>query len=291
MRGHRILLATLLSLLALGLPHGAAEKPILVSSYIAGPIPLDVSAPAWGRAKAAEISLLAQVIAKPFNFVPSITRLAVKSLHNGSVIAFLVTWEDATKDVTMYTDKFRDAVAVQIPVAGATDITMGKPGGRVLILHWKADWQEDIDKTFQDVAHLYPNAWSDWYPFAVGEPPYDINAWTNPEARRYMTGWVLGNPRSQPEKRTSVEEQIAEGFGSLTTSERQGAVGRGVHGNGEWQVVIVRPFTTGDPNDPSWGPGTEVPVAFAAWDGGKGEIGSKKSFSDWVTVKVAPIGR
>jgi DMSO reductase family type II enzyme heme b subunit len=106
-----------------------------------------------------------------------------------------------------------------------------------------------------------------------------------------MTGWVLGNPRSQPEKRTAVEEQSAEGFGTLTTKERQSAMGKGVYGGGEWRVVIVRPFTTGDPDDPTWGPGREIFVAFAAWDGGKGEIGSKKSFSDWVTVKVAPTGR
>jgi len=291
MRAHRILLATLLSTLALGFPLSEAQKASLISSYAAGAIPLDASAPAWATAKPVEIPLLAQVIAKPFNFAPSITRITVRSLHNGSAIAFLITWKDATKDVTMYTDKFRDAVAAMIPAAGPTDITMGKPTGRVLILHWKADWQEDIDKGFQDVARLYPNAWTDWYPFVPGEPPYDMTAWSNPEARRYMTGWVLGNPRSQPEKRSAVEEQIAEGFGTLTTNERQSAVGKGVYGGGDWRVVIVRPFTTGDPNDPKWGPGKDVSVAFAAWDGGKGEIGSKKSFSDWVTVKVAPIGR
>lgn len=291
MRACRIFLAILLSALALAPSQSEAQKQTLISGYVKGAIPLDPSAPLWAKAASAKIPLLAQVIAKPFHFTPSITGLQIKSLHNGAGIAFLITWKDATKDVTMYTDKFRDAVAVQVPVAGQTDITMGKPGGRVLILHWKADWQEDIDKTFQDVAQLYPNAWTDWYPFVAGEPPYDITAWTNPEAQRYMTGWVVGNPRSQPQKRVAVEEQIAEGFGSLTTSPRQSAGGKGVYMSGEWKVVIARPFVTGDPNDPAWGPGKEIRVAFAAWDGGKGEIGSKKSFSDWVAVKVAPVGR
>ena len=237
------------------------------------------------------VPLLAQVIAKPFNFSPSVTELRVRSLHNGGWIAFHITWKDETRNAVMYTDTFRDAVALMVPVGKSAPITMGAPKERVLVLHWKADWQEDIDKTFQEIAQLYPNAWQDWYPFAVGEPPYDITAWTNPEARRYLTGWVVGNPRSQPYKRAAVEEQVAEGFSTLTTSERQSAVGKGVHAKGEWRVVIARPFVTGDPNDPRWAPGQNVSVAFAAWDGARGEIGSRKAFSDWVIVRVAPLGR
>jgi DMSO reductase family type II enzyme heme b subunit len=118
-----------------------------------------------------------------------------------------------------------------------------------------------------------------------------MTAWTNPESRRYLTGWVLGNPRSEPIKRTSVEEQIAEGFGTLTTSERQSAAGKGVYGNGEWSVVIARPLVTGDPNDPAWGPGKTSSVSFAVWDGAKGEIGSRKGISAWVPLRVAPAGR
>lgn len=290
MRAYRILLAILLGVVALGPSPSEAQRQTLVSEYVKEAIPLDPSAPLWEKAAPVKVPLLAQAIAKPFNLMPSITGLEVKSLHNGAGIAFLITWKDGTKDVRMYTDKFRDAVAVQFPVAGPTDITMGKPGGRVLIVHWKADWQEDIDKGFQDVSQLYPHAWLDWYPFVAGEPPYDMTAWTNPEAQRYMTGWVVGNPRSQPQKRLSVEEQIAEGFSTLTTSSRQNASGKGVYANGEWRVVISRPFVSGDPNDPTWGPGVETQVSFAAWDGGRGEIGSRKSFSDWVTLKVAPIG-
>lgn len=275
----------LLALLVTASPTMAAEKG-LVARYVAGPIPLDPQAAAWGKLKAVEVRLLPQAIAKPIDITPAIEALSVRALHNGRAIAFRIAWKDATKDAVMYTDTFRDAVAIQIPVAGPTDITMGKPGGRVLILHWKADWQEDIDKTFQDVAQLYPNFWIDWYPFVAGEPPYEMTQWTNPEARRYLTGWVLGNPRSQPFKRVSVEEQIAEGFGTLTTNAGQYGVGKGVWANGQWQVVIARPFAPGDPSDPNWGPGKQTQVAFAAWDGSKGEIGSRKHISNWVPLRI-----
>jgi len=268
-----------------------AQQKGLTVPFVKTVIPVDPGWTGWKTAPALEVLLGPQVIAQPWALTPSITRLTMKAVHNGTWIAFRLSWKDATKNAVMYTDTFRDAVAIMVPVAKEADITMGAAGKRVLILHWKADWQEDIDKTFQDVAQLYPNAWADWYPFAPGEPPYDITAWTNPEARRYLTGWVVGNPRSQPAKRTAVEEQIAEGFGTLTTSERQSAAGKGVYADGEWSVVIARPFITGDPNDPSWAPGQTVPVSFAVWDGAKGEIGSRKGISTWVPFRLARSGR
>jgi hypothetical protein len=291
MRAQRLFLILLALSLALGPSIADAQQKSLTVRFAKDTIPVDPEWSGWKAAPAVAVTLGPQAIAQPWNLTPSITKVTVKAVHNGGWIAFLLTWKDATKSSVMYTDSFRDAVALMVPVGKSAAITMGAPKERVLILHWKADWQEDIDKTFQDVAQLYPNAWLDWYPFVAGEPPYDITAWTNPEARRYLTGWVLGNPRSQPDKRTAVEERIAEGFSTLTTNERQSALGRGVYANGEWSVVIARPLATGDPNDPVWGPGKSVPVAFAAWDGGKGEIGARKSFSDWITIKLSPAGR
>ena len=284
----RFQLALGIAILLLGTAVGETQQ--LDAPFIKGTIPVDPLWNGWEGVPAIQAAIKPQDQVKPWNLAPSIKGLTIKAVHNGTWIAFLLVWKDATRDVVMYLDKFRDAVAVMVPVKESTDIAMGEPGRPVLQFHWKADWQEDIDKTFQDVAQLYPNAWIDWYPFVVGEPPYDMTAWTNLEAQRYMTGWVVGNPRSQPQKRVSVEEQIAEGPGTVTTTPRQSAVGKGVYANGEWTVVIARPFVTGDPNDPSWGPGEEMLVAFAVWDGGKGEIGPRKGYVDWVRMNLRPGG-
>ncbi len=290
MRATRLHLALLALILALGPAVADAQQQSLKAPFVKSAIPVDPGWSGWKAAPSLEVALGPQAVTQPWNLTPSIKRLAVQAVHNGTWIAFRLTWKDATRDSVMHTDTFRDAVALMVPVGKTAAITMGAPKERVLILHWKADWQEDIDKTFQDVAQLYPNAWIDWYPFVVGEPPYDMTAWTNLEAQRYMTGWVVGNPRSQPQKRVSVEEQIAEGPGTVTTNPRQSAVGKGVYANGEWTVVIARPFVTGDPNDPSWGPGEEMLVAFAVWDGGKGEIGPRKGYVDWVRMNLRPGG-
>jgi len=281
-------LMTGLILVLVGASSGESQQKALVVRFVPSAIPADPAWAGWKGAPALAVALGPQAIAPPWALTPSIRQLTVQALHNGTWIAFRLSWKDATKNSVMYTDTFRDAAAIMVPVGKEAAITMGAAGQRALILHWKADWQEDIDKTFQDVAQLYPNAWVDWYPFAPGEPPYDMTAWTNPESRRYLTGWVLGNPRSQPIKRTSVEEQIAEGFGTLTTSERQSAIGKGAYADGGWSVAITRPFVTGDPSDPAWGPGKASVVSFGVWDGAKGEIGSRKGISAWVPLRVAP---
>lgn len=288
MRTPRLLPGLLALTLALGLAPAAAQ-PVLRVPFVRGPVPVDPTWPGWKAAPLLRVPLGPQAVALPWNLTPSIREVSVRALHTGTWIAFLLEWRDPTRNVTMYLDTFRDAAALMVPIGPAAAITMGAPGQRVLILHWKADWQEDIDRTFQDVSQLYPNAWQDWYPFVAGEPPHDITAWTNPEARRYLTGWVLGNPRSQPEKRTAVEEQVAEGFSTLTTNDRQSAVGKGVYTGQGWRVVIARPLAAGDPSDPAWRPGGRVPVAFAVWDGGAGEIGARKGISVWVTARLAPV--
>ncbi len=290
MKARRTPLTLLALILALSVSVADAQQKSLTVRYVNSAIPTDPAWSGWKAGPSVEVTLVAQTKVQPSVLTPSITRLTVKAVHNEGWIAFLLAWKDATKNSVMYTDTFRDAVALMVPVGTSAPITMGGPNERVLILHWKADWQEDIDKGFHDVAQLYPNAWLDWYPFAPGEPPYDIRAWTNPEARRYLTGWVLGNARSQPDKRTAVEEQIAEGFGTLTTTNGQSAVGKGVYANGEWRVVIARPLATSEADNPAWGPGKAIPVAFAAWDGEEKEIGSRKGISDWLTVKLNQVG-
>lgn len=288
MRARRLLSISLALLVPLIAASADAQAPRLEVRYVAGAISTDPDWKGWRTAPVLEVPLGPQAVAQPWNLSPAVRRLTVRAVHNGTWIAFRLAWKDATRNSVMRLDTFRDAAAVMVPVGKVAAITMGAPKERVLILHWKADWQEDVDTTFQDVAQLYPNAWQDWYPFAPGEPPYDITAWTNPEARRYLTGWVLGNPRSQPVKRTAVEEQIAEGFGTLTTSERQSAVAKGVHAGGEWRVVIARPFATGDASsDPAWQPGGAVVLAFAVWDGQAGEIGARKGISAWVPARIS----
>ncbi len=76
----------------------------------------------------------------------------VKALYNESDIAFLVEWKDASRNVLLDIDTFRDSVALQFPMqTPEPSFRMGQGEGKVSagmvnIWFWKADIQESIDK-------------------------------------------------------------------------------------------------------------------------------------------------
>jgi PKD repeat protein len=241
----------------------------------------------WKKTTALEIPLSGQNDVAPIRlklFTPS---LRVKSLNNGSWISFLIEWSDPSiNDRTIKTEEFRDSVAIQFTDSDQPFICMGTRDQMVHILHWKADWQADIDEGFQDLEAAFPNFWNDVYPFAIGDPPYRVPENFKGLAKVYLPGWYVGNPFSEPLKVTPVEDAEATGFGSITTQENQDALGRGVWSDSTWKVVITRRMETGDPNDATIRAGAETPIAFAVWDGTSGDRGGRKSVSSWVTLNV-----
>jgi PKD repeat protein len=220
-------------------------------------------------------------------FDPFAPSLSVKSLNNGSWISFLVEWPDPTMDDrTIKTEEFRDSVAIQLADSDQPFICMGTRAQLVNILHWKADWQADIDEGFQDLEAAFPNFWNDVYPFAVGSPPYMVPEDFPGVAQVYLPGWYVGNPFSDPLKVTPVEDADSAGFGTITSQVSQDAIGRGVWSESTWRVVITRKMDTGDPNDATISVNGETPLAFAIWDGASSDRGARKSVSSWIALNV-----
>ncbi|MCX6023488.1 MAG: ethylbenzene dehydrogenase-related protein, partial [Chloroflexi bacterium] len=226
----------------------------------------------------------------------SVSKVTVRALHDGKRLAVLLEWQDATRDaVTYMPDRFRDAAAIMTPVgaAPAPNICMGAAGQTTNLWHWKADWQEDIDKGFQDVVDAYPNFYKDTYPFvtaANGKPPFRVpQDFASPEAQSYMPGLAAGNPLSQPVKQSPVEELVSAGFGTATHKTTQGVAGKGVWTNGTWRVVFARTLATDDPEAANLATQKEVPLAFAVWNGSNQEVGARKQLSSFLTLALDPV--
>jgi hypothetical protein len=237
-----------------------------------------------------EVPLTAQKAALPMLEEASVPTMQVKSLNDGTWIAFRLEWADTTKNaVAIGQDQFRDAAAIQLPVnQSVPGVCMGVRGQPVNLWHWKADWQNDIDNGFQDLVTQYPNFWKDYYPFAVGTPPFKMPAdFAGPDARRYLVGWAVGNPLSDPARVTPVEELVAEGFGSATHQVEQGVIGRGVWKAGRWSVVFSRPMKTASLAQTQLTPGGKGVIAVAAWNGANKEVGSRKQVSADISLSIA----
>ncbi len=264
------------------------EALFLRSVEVEGELPVtDPASLSWEEANEVTVPLSGQTLALPNRPQPFANSVQVRTLHNGTHIVFRVSWPDATQDNrTTGLSEFRDATALLLASSDLPGICMGSRGQRVHIVQWKADWQADIEEGFHDLQDTFPNFWVDLYPFAVGDPPYRLPDAFPEGARDLLVGWAVGNPFSEPLKITAVEDAVAEGFGSITTQERQDALGRGVWANGRWSVTIARQLNTGDPQDQSLGLGGRYNFALAVWDGSSGDVGARKSVSSWITLDI-----
>ncbi|MFQ5871766.1 MAG: ethylbenzene dehydrogenase-related protein [Candidatus Geothermarchaeales archaeon] len=270
------------------IPTVASQEINLQSKGIQAPLPLtEPLSPLWDEATLIEVPLNPQVTTQPLTPFPSIRTLTARTLNNGTWIAFLLEWQDSTKDMsTAKTELFRDAAALQFPtVTELPYVCMGQAGNDINIWHWKGDWQADIEGAFSDVTDVYPNFWVNYYPFALGEPPYSHPSSFN-ESKRFIAGWEAGNPLSDPARVSSVEDLFARGFGTLTTQPHQDVLGWGKWNAGEWKVVFSRPLSNADRDDTQFQTGQTKPIAFAVWDGSNGEVDGKKSVSTWLTLEV-----
>lgn len=265
---------------AAGAPASGAASLTAVRWSGSGPI-LDVKAPGWQQAPAVPVAMMPQMMATPMNPAPAVSELTVRAAHNGQWIAVLITWADSTQSDRIVTDQFGDQVAVQFPLVGKDGAvpspTMGNPGGPVNIVQWRAVLQHDLDQGDPTVRGLYPNAVADYYPDRVLPAS---------SARPYSGAVGLRNPVSRASG-SPVLDQVAEGFGSLTGKTQRHADGRGVWSNGRWSVVMTLPLVADRADSPRLAPGQKTMVAFAVWEGGHGEVGSRKAWSNWVPLVLS----
>jgi cytochrome b558/566 subunit A len=272
----------------------AAPTAQLTAVQVASAAPTGPDDPVWGSAPVVDVPLTAQASLPPALAQASVVGAKLRAVHDGQTISFMVEWADPTRDVlTIGPNQFRDAAALQFGVGETlAAICMGTPVGLANLWHWKADWQEDIDKGFQDLTAQYPNFWKDYYPYVTaGAPPFNIvTDFTSDAAKAYLIGQAAGNPMSMMARATPVEELLAAGFGTATTKTTQNVAGKGVWQNGVWRVVFTRPLTVQDSAAPIFGVGKTLSIAVAVWNGDNREVGSRKQVSSFVTLAVDSTG-
>jgi len=243
----------------------------------------------WKDVPYADIALLPQQMAMPLLADGTIPTLQVQAAHDGTTLAVRCAWKDETPDGNVDTGRFPDAVAIEFPLKPGAPPTMGSKDAPVQIIHWKAIWQKDIDVGYQDVQDIHPNFWSDLYWFTEGGYPYKVpDAFKKPESLQWLVAVAAGNPMAVLQRTTPAEELIATGWGTLTHQPTSASKARGLWAAGKWAVVFTRPLKTDDASDAQIEAGKPTQIAFAVWDGGKGQIGGRKHWATWQDVEVAP---
>ena len=129
---------------------------------------------AWAALPVHVAPLVLQDLVEPRLLKATTPEVRVRAMHDGTNVAFLLEWADATKNDLPGPARFTDACAVQFPATPpARDLPapqMGEKGRGVEITYWRASWQAVVDGRGDTLRDLYPNATVDHYPFEADEP-------------------------------------------------------------------------------------------------------------------------
>jgi len=260
-------LGVVLSALLLGwfqIPVVSSQGVVIRSHYVPGDIPAFPSDATWEKIAPLPLPLSGQIITRPVWPAPSAKVVSVRSIHNGSEMAFLIEWQDATRNEKLTPGVFRDGVAVALPLGDAPAFfCMGQLDHYVNIWHWKADWQSDVDR----------------------------RAARAKERKRRKKG--IRRFEVIPRRPSSVEDLIGGGFSTLTSKKKQGRVkGQAEWKNGFWRVVMKRPLSQAGndrENEAILDPGRIQAVAFAVWNGENKERNGQKAVASWMQLVIDPV--
>jgi hypothetical protein len=264
----------------------AAPPAALAAELVAARTGADLSHPplgdeAWKGAKAETLPLMSQPMAVPRSAATNTPAVTVQAQHDGTRLALRLVWADTERNAAGRIGQFSDGAAVQYPARDGTPppVFMGAKDNPVHIYHWRAQYQEDAERGLRTMKDLYPNLNPDIYPFEFPDSG-TLTTLTEEMRDAFAHGRAAGNPQSYV--KAGVDEIVAEGFGSSSVVEKGDARVRGAWAKGKWEVVIVRPLQSAVSRlDPARG----TFVAFAVWQGGKDEVGSRKS----VTMSWTPL--
>ncbi len=242
---------------------------LLRAQKVKGALPTEPDDAKWDAASEYEIALVSQFAVAPSSAKLRRSKIGVRALYNDGELAFLLVSADETKnDDVSAAGHFGDAIAVGFPTDYGKDVPlpyigMGNAGRPVNIWQWKAAWQTDIDSGFRGVTEAYPNRVPRAGP---------IN---------YVAGKAAGSPLSQTSHTSPVENLVAEGFGTLTSTPSAGLEGKGTYSDGAWRVVMKRPLKPKGVGAHIRASAGLLPITFAVWDGASGERNGMKGLTRW----------
>ncbi|OQW41617.1 MAG: hypothetical protein A4C66_09920, partial [Nitrospira sp. HN-bin3] len=253
-----IVLASVLG--AFGVPLVSSEGMTIRAFLIQGDMPKTADDTVWQTASSITIPLSGQVITRPVWPEPTVRALTVRSVHNGTDIAFLLEWQDNTKNDRLTPGTFRDGVAIGFPLGDAPAFfCMGQLDHYINIWHWKADWQSDIDRRAARASEKKEG----------GVRTFEVI----------------------PRRVSSVEDLIGGGFSTLTTKDKQGRVqGQGFWKDGVWHVMMRRPLLSEEQeNEATLVPGRIQTVSFSVWNGENKERNGQKAVAPWFQLRIDPV--
>jgi hypothetical protein len=269
-----------------GCSHPEPPKPTPLTELVVKRVSADLATPNpnaayWNDVPQGIVTLLAQPMIAPRPAKTTTDQVLVQAINDGKRIAFRLRWKDPEKSEAGRLGEFSDGFALEFPAreGPVPPVMMGAKDMPVHLFHWRAQYQRDKEKGKPTVKDLYPNVSVDMYPLEFKE----VDGGTPAQAEKFSPGRAEGNPQSYA--KSGVDEIIAEGFATSAVQEGHGSAGQGEWKDGWWTLVIVRSLAV--EGGSTLKVGTPGRIAFAVWQGGQGEVGSRKCVTmNWTPVTI-----
>lgn len=279
----------LVAVFAVGLIAGftgckKAELPVSeaeVKAVFEKTLPAAADDKLWDHVPVHSAKLLLQDMVEPRQLEASTPLVRVQSATDGKHIVFRLHWKDATLDDVSLPGRFGDAVAVQLPAVTTPDVPapqMGENAKPVEITYWSAVFQAMVDGRKDETQALYPQATVDHYPYQAA-PLKPGSPEQQQMETRYSPARALGNTMAGP-RTVAVQDLLAEGPGTTRPAKTTFSSGSGKYSEQGWTVTLMRPLPSGAQ------PGGRLQVAFAVWDGFRGEVGARKMRTAWIPLAL-----
>ncbi|MBT3353058.1 MAG: c-type cytochrome [Nitrospinaceae bacterium] len=216
----------------------------------------------------------------------------VRALHSEKKISIRLEWDDSTPDRRIVsTNSFADGSAIQFSLREQDPplFIMGSADNLVNIWYWNAA----MGRKTTGVEAKYPGMAVDDYPFAGRVYPRRKMGHAKIVSARatkkpFISAWAAKNPNSSPFLALPAMELNAAGFGTLRPQAPGGQHLKSTERwwKGKWRVVFTRSIQNGEKKDVKLRPGTIHPIAFAVWDGSRGDRNGQKSVTTWYKIRI-----
>jgi len=279
----RHVLSLCLVISSVGFAQPVLSVPV-VKSDLSKP---DPTAAVWKTAPAPlAVMLMGQPMVTPRPETTTTSEVQVQALHDGTYVAFRLSWKDPEVSEAGPLGTFSDAAAIEFPLKEGDPVPpvmMGAKDMPVHLFHWRAQYQRDAERGKPTPKDLYPNLNVDMYPMEFKDMG-TLAAKGDGDRDQFSPGRAIGNPQSYV--KSGVDEIIAEGFSTSSVTEGHGSAAKAVWADGAWQLVITRPLKSAGGSELV--AGRKGLIGFAVWQGGKGEVGSRKCVTMmWTTLDLA----
>ncbi len=216
---------------------------------IDGAIPGNDDAEFWQKQPASRFRTFANIVEPPRLFWQSVEFVTVQAAYNQSEIVLRLQWDDRTE-------------------SKGTDVT--------------TTYKDDDGTIYRDTQH--PDQFVVQFPAKIvpgGPLPYFLTG----DGKRQTNLWWWRADRNK------TVEMNGKGTGSLSYQalDSQDVQATVTFDDGRYTMVARRALSTADAkNDPQLDEGMFVPIAFQAWDGSRGEVGTRRAVTSWYWLHLLP---